>query len=196
MVRRFRPSRACRCCQTGVRLSIVPTRDAPRFACPVQVEGPTHFFLLAVWSKTDLHYRYVEAVHRAVDCYSDLIAEQPAIIIGDFNSNRLWDYKRPPDQNHTGLVRKLAAMGIVSAYHDFFSEDHGSETRPTLYFRKSQRQTYHIDYCFLPTAWRAYMRSVELGSYNDWIASSDHVPLCVDLELPKSHRRTARAGAV
>jgi exodeoxyribonuclease-3 len=131
-----------------------------------------------------------------VDCYSDLITKQPSVIIGDFNSNRLWDYKRPPDLNHTGLVRKLEAMGISSAYHDYFSEEHGAETRPTLYFRKSQQQTYHIDYCFLPTSWRSHMRSVEVGSYNDWISSSDHVPLCVELDIPRSHRRTARAGAV
>jgi hypothetical protein len=45
------------------RLSLVSTRDVPRFAWPVQVDGPISFFLLAVWSKTDFNFRYVKAVH-------------------------------------------------------------------------------------------------------------------------------------
>ena len=121
-------------CATGdYRICPGPQRDVPRYTVAIQVNGPISFLLLAVWTKTDEQYRYVKSVIRAVECYRDLIIEQPTVIIGDFNSNKIWDYKRPPDQNHSGLVRNLVGLGLVSAYHEFHREPQGSETRPTLY---------------------------------------------------------------
>ena len=173
------------CAADGYRISPVPQREeVPRYTVPVQVDGPISFLLLAVWSKTDLHYRYVKAVIRAVECYRDLILAQPTVLIGDFNSNRIWDYKRSPDQNHSGLVRNLAALGLVSVYHEFHGEAQGSETRATLYLLKKKTRPYHIDYCFIPQGWLPYLRSVEVGSYAAWSQFSDHAPLLVDLRLP------------
>jgi len=134
----------------GYRISSLPSREAPRYTIPVQVAGPLSFLLLAVWSKTDLNFRYVKGIIRAVDCYREMIAAQHTIIVGDFNSNRIWDYKRPSDQNHSGLVRNLEALGLVSAYHRFHGEEQGAETRPTLHLLKKRTRPYHIDYCFIP----------------------------------------------
>ena len=168
----------------GYRISPIPQREAPRYAVPIQVDGPVRFFMLAVWSKTDLHYRYVKAVIRALECYRDLILAQPTVLIGDFNSNRIWDYKRPPAQNHSGLVRNLDDLGLVSAYHEFHGEAQGLETRATLYLLKKKARPYHIDYCFIPRIWLPYLRSVEVGTYEAWSPSSDHAPLLVDLDMP------------
>lgn len=60
----------------------------------------------------------------------------PGVVAGDFNSNTIWDYKRPAGQNHSGLVRQLASLGLVSAYHHFFREAHGAESQPTLYLQR------------------------------------------------------------
>src|SRR5205085_12581065 len=117
----------------GYGLAPLPTREVPRFVIPVQVTGPVSFLLLAVWAKTDLDYRYVRAVIRGVECYSDLIAAQPTVIVGDFNSNKIWDYKRASHLSHSALVRKLASLGLVSAYHRFFGEEQGAESRPTIH---------------------------------------------------------------
>ena len=59
---------------SGYRISPLPAREVPRYTVAVQVIGPTSFLLLAVWSKTDLHFRYVKGIIRAVECYADLIS--------------------------------------------------------------------------------------------------------------------------
>jgi hypothetical protein len=171
---------------SGYRISTVPVREVPRYTVPIQVTGPTSFLLLAVWAKTDLHFRYVKGIIRGVECYADLIAAQPTIIAGDFNSSKIWDYKRPSHLNHSGLVRNLAALGLVSAYHHFHGEEQGAESRPTLHMLKNQGRPYHIDYCFVPKSWAAHIKSVDLGAYEAWVRFSDHCPLVVDMALPEA----------
>jgi hypothetical protein len=151
------------------RIAPIPPRDVPRYAFPVQFEEPVRFLLLVVWSKTDAHYRYVKAVIRAVECYRDLIAAQPTMLVGDFNSNTIWDYRRRPEESHSGLVRQLSAFNMTSAYHSFYGEPHSAETRATLYLRKKKQSPYHIDYCFIPDAWLSSLCSIEVGTYEDWI---------------------------
>jgi endonuclease/exonuclease/phosphatase family metal-dependent hydrolase len=106
------------------------------------------------------------------------------VVAGDFNSNTIWDYKRPAGQNHSGLVRQLASLGLVSAYHHFFREAHGAESQPTLYLQRNPLKPYHIDYCFIPEAWRIHLSRVEIGSGDIWAAQSDHRPLVIDVDLP------------
>ena len=139
-----------------------------------------------MWAKTDLNYRYVKAVIRGVECYSDIILVQPTVIVGDFNSNKIWDYKRRSNLSHSALVQNLASMGLVSAYHRFFGEDQGAESRPTIYLLKKRERPYHIDYCFIPEPWVPSMTSVEVGRYETWIAASDHCPLVVDIAPPRA----------
>ena len=58
----------------GYRVSSLPSLEVPRYTIPVQVTGPLSFLLLAVWSKTDLNFRYVKGIIRSVDCYREMIA--------------------------------------------------------------------------------------------------------------------------
>ena len=108
---------------------------------------------------------------------------KPVILCGDFNSNKLWDDHRKTG-NHSAVVRLLEKRGLLSAYHHFFSEPQGHETRPTYYFWHRKTRGYHIDYVFLPRAWASRIQSVQVGPHSDWSHLSDHVPLCVDLTLP------------
>jgi hypothetical protein len=169
---------------SGYSVSTIPVREVPRYTVPIQVTGPMSFLLLAVWAKTDLNFHYVKGIIRGVECYADLIAAQPTVIAGDFNSNKIWDYKRPSHLNHSGLVRNLDALGLVSAYHHFHGEEQGAESSPTLHMLKDRGRPYHIDYCFVPKSWTAHIRSVDIGTYEAWIKYSDHCPLVVDLALP------------
>ena len=165
----------------GYRLSPAPIREAPRYCFPVRVSGPSSFLLLAVWAKTDPQYEYVKAVIRAVDVYADMIVAEPTVLIGDFNSNAQWDHKRSSDKGHTALVRQLGALRMVSAYHSFLKLEHGAEMHPTLYMLKKADRPYHIDYCFVPERWASHVRTVVVGTYDDWISFSDHCPLTVDI---------------
>lgn len=171
----------------GYRVKALPSAPGvPRFTFPVQVSGPETFLILAVWSQRGPEYPYVEAVIRAVELYRESICSQSTVVIGDFNSNAIWDGKRPPSRSHSGLVQLLSALGLVSSYHSFFGEAHGAETRPTHYFQWNERKPYHIDYCFIPAQWLPRLDRVHVGSYLEWKNSSDHRPLTVDLASPRA----------
>ena len=144
---------------------------------------------------------------RAIQIYSHLIERTPTVVIGDFNSNAIWDSWHPPDLNHSALVRLLADLGLVSSYHHYHREVHGAETRPTFYLRRDKQRPYHIDYCFVPESWAPHIQSVQIGSDDDWQKHSDHRPLLVHLNLAEQldakdeglecispRRRDVRAG--
>ena len=138
------------------RIRRLPIADqVPHYAFPVEFTGPTSFSLLAVWSKGRQTFPYVEAVVRAADLYRALFESGPTVLIGDLNSNAIWDTLHSKDQNHSALIRLLSQLGLVSAYHFFFGEAQGLETRPTYYFHWKESRPYHIDYCFVPETWAA-----------------------------------------
>ena len=153
----------------------------PRYAIPVEVAGPTNFLLIAVWSKGGQASPYVEAVVRAVKLYRKLFAQYPTVLAGDLNSNAIWDSNHAADLNHSGLVKMLSELGLVSGYHFFHREAHGEEKQPTYYFQWKKQRPFHIDYCFIPKIWARRVQRVEVGSYADWKDRSDHRPLLVEI---------------
>lgn len=167
----------------GYHLRALPTADnVPKFVFPVEVVGPEKFLLLVVWSKGKQPFRYVMGVVKAVEAYRHLIERSPTVLIGDLNSNAIWDTWHPPHLNHTALINSLSNLGLVSSYHTFFDEPHGAETRPTCFLLWKEDRPYHIDYCFVPRAWIPRIQRIEVGSYGAWKEHSDHRPLLVELE--------------
>jgi hypothetical protein len=164
-------------------LPVLP--DAPKFVIPVSVSGPRDFTMFAVWTLGKQPYRYVEAAAKAVDMYRGEIAASPTVMIGDFNSNTIWDATHPREFNHSSLVRRLHELKLVSAYHYYRDEEHGHESQPTFFLHWKKARPYHIDYCFLPEAWAKCIRHVEVGSFEDWNAFSDHRPLLVEIDDAK-----------
>jgi exodeoxyribonuclease-3 len=166
----------------GFRLTaLAPLPDVPKFMVPVRVSGQLDFTLFAVWAKRNPTFPYVEGVVRAVQLYRELISGSATVLLGDFNSNRIWDREHPADASHSALVAQLGSMGLVSAYHAFHDEPHGAESLPTHYFRWSEKRPFHIDYCFLPDAWKNRITQVEVGSFDEWQPFSDHRPVIVDI---------------
>jgi endonuclease/exonuclease/phosphatase family metal-dependent hydrolase len=100
------------------------------------------------------------------------------VICGDFNSNAIFDHARKK-RNHTAVVAMLEQRNLLSAYHAFFSEEHGEETKATHYFWHRKSRPFHIDYVFLPRQWIPTAK-VAVGTYRKWRSLSDHVPLIVD----------------
>ena len=162
----------------GYRLRRLPIAiDVPNFTIPIEITGPTNCVLLVVWAKPSRGFRYVEAVVRAVDLYSPIIAQSATLLIGDLNSNQIWDSSHSVTSNHSALVRKLSALGMVSCYHAYFDEEHGAETTPTFNLHRKQERPYHIDFCFAPVSWIPRLRSVQIGSFEEWKQLSDHRPV-------------------
>jgi len=97
------------------------------------------------------------------------------IILGDFNSNSIWD---KPDRwwNHSDVITELEALGLQSQYHHVYKEVQGAETKPTFFLQRNQQKRYHIDYVF--TSMDLIERcDLQVGEHDDWILTSDHVPL-------------------
>lgn len=156
-------------------------RDLPRWIHPLKVSGPEEFVLWAVWACNVGVDRYVEGIHRAVDGGKRLFGRGPNVMLGDFNSNSIWDHQHDPEMSHSGLVRKLDRLGLASSYHVHFDEKHGAESRPTFFEYRHAHRPYHIDYCFLPHAWARRIERVTVGAHAEWAKTSDHMPLVVDL---------------
>lgn len=99
-----------------------------------------------------------------------------AIIAGDFNSNVIWD-KWDRWWNHTDVVRELEELGIESIYHSYFKETPGKESRSTFYLQKKLSKSYHIDYVFASTVFHSKVKQFEIGSTEEWLIKSDHMPI-------------------
>jgi endonuclease/exonuclease/phosphatase family metal-dependent hydrolase len=94
---------------------------------------------------------YGRTLLKGLQAYKGLLADGPAVVAGDFNSNAIWD-RENPGANHSMAVELLAGCDLVSAYHEFFDEPHGQENheRATHYHGWKSDRPFHIDYCFVP----------------------------------------------
>ena len=101
-----------------------------------------------------------------------------SLILGDFNNSVIWD-KRKGTNNFADIAGRLGEKGFKSAYHEFSGEAYGQESESTFYHTKKRDKSYHIDYCFYPS--RVDLVDVQIGTYEDWIEHSDHVPVIVDI---------------
>ena len=152
---------------------------------PIAVTGGGQdFTLLATWAmdnKENHEARYIGQVWLAINYYKDILGNS-TIIIGDFNSNKIWDYKDRVG-THSDVVNKLADKIINSVYHRYFDIEQGSEKHPTFFLHKKIFKPYHIDYCFASKDLIDKLQSVEVGEYDFWIQYSDHVPVIVNFDL-------------
>lgn len=164
---------------------VMPVPDAvnlPKYFVPLVVEGPQSFQLISVWAMNIGQDKYIRGLVRAVDLWADRIAVHPTVIAGDFNANALWDDDHPADRNFSALAHRLGDLGLVSAYHSFFSEPFGQESRPTFHLYKHAGKPMHLDYCFIPRKWLPRLRDVTVGGWGEWGKSSDHMPVGVEIE--------------
>jgi exonuclease III len=146
--------------------------------------GQFDFTLFVIWANNpaDPDGSYITQIWKAITYYGPLLTERPTILMGDFNSNVIWD-KKHRSSNHSNVVEFLETKNIFSTYHFHYQESQGQETRPTLFMYRHQDKPYHIDYCFASADFIDKLKDVEVGRYNDWKQCSDHVPLSVSFDL-------------
>lgn len=170
---------------SGWRVEAAPrSPEVPDSVYPVQLLGGEVIHALGVW--TQQRPTHVRAAANALDAYRYFMTgDHPVIMVGDFNSHWRWDSSS--SVNHSHFVGRLRdEFGLVSAYHAFYGVEPGEE-QPTLYWQWRQHQPYHVDYCFIPESWLPGLRSVSVGTWEDWEGLSDHRPLVVDVdESPSS----------
>jgi endonuclease/exonuclease/phosphatase family metal-dependent hydrolase len=156
----------------------------PRWAGKLVIDGPTSIELFPVWACKSNRpaAEYIEQVHLLLDIIEQTSLSPFTIVVGDFNSNSKWDGDYGL-HSHSAAVDRFRKLGLESAYHVFSGERQGAERRPTLWFRKNKETAYHIDYAFLSPSLLSKLRGVTVGRRGDWLSSSDHAPVLVDLDL-------------
>ena len=164
------------------RLKLLKTHNPDlRMIVPIAVTGGKYSFTLyAIWANNpgDPDGQYVEQVWKAIQHYDDHLSNEKTILIGDFNSNTIWD-KKYREGNHSDVVKVLENKGIFSSYHLFHKQIQGKEMHPTLYMYRHQDKPYHIDYCFVSKDIARKIKSVDIGDFKFWSKHSDHVPVIV-----------------
>ncbi|MGH2564890.1 MAG: hypothetical protein ACRDE5_10265 [Ginsengibacter sp.] len=156
-----------------------------RMIVPIGVSnGNFGFTLYAIWANNpdDSDGQYVEQVWKALHHYNNYLANKQTILVGDFNSNTIWDRKNRVG-NHSNVVKYLEEKGIYSSYHLYHKQIQGKEQHPTLYMYRHKDKSYHIDYCFISEDFVKKLQSVEIGEYDFWKQYSDHVPVIVTLDF-------------
>lgn len=137
--------------------------------------------LFAIWAmdnKENKAKSYIGQVWDALQFYENIIT-QNVILIGDFNSNKMWDKMRKKG-NHTDVVNFLRDKKIVSLYHHLNNIDHGNEKDPTLFLLKNKAKQYHMDYCFSSINMISEKTNIRVGKHNEWIRKSDHMPIWIN----------------
>jgi len=152
---------------------------------PIAVSGgDIDFTLFAIWANNpqDKGYQYVGQIWKAIHHYEHLIKPEKTILIGDFNSNSIWDKPRRVG-NHTHMVEKLSLKQIKSVYHQHFDQTHGSELHPTFNLYKNADKPYHLDYCFVSQDIMSKLTGMHIGKYDEWKKYSDHLPMIIDFNF-------------
>lgn len=113
---------------TGLQIEPADTNDHEEsFRRYRATANGTEFQVVVLWTwPTDdpdrsLHYR--QAIDGAVR-FRDWISAVPTIVLGDFNDNASFKKTAVPE-----LAEKMAAAGLISAYHFWTGEEFGHETR-------------------------------------------------------------------
>jgi len=145
--------------------------------------GKLDFLLFAIWANNpvDKNNKYIEQVWRAINFY-DQIINSSTIIIGDFNSNKIWDRKHRKG-NHSDVVDFLAGKNIHSIYHTLLNQEQGKESQPTFFLQRNKYKPYHIDYCFASNNIIERIQKFEIGKYESWIIHSDHLPVVANFDI-------------
>lgn len=136
--------------------------------------------VIAVWAcvKTPT-FRYVRVTHAALDHFDGFIRAAPTVMVGDFNSNTIWD-KKHGMLGHTQMTARLDALGVRSLYHEQRGEDHGEESVDTWYMYRDRTRGYHLDYAYLSDRLHPGA-SLAIGDPDAWLPHSDHMPLTLDV---------------
>lgn len=142
---------------------------------PFSIDGLN---VIALWAhQLDRELRYVRVTHEIVDRHAEFLSGGNALLMGDFNSNTVWD-RAHPGRNHSMLVGKLTGLGLSSVYHRDGVNDQGAEPTKTYFHTRNLRFGHHIDYAFLSDGIPADLR---VGVSEDWLGHSDHMPLILDV---------------
>lgn len=154
----------------GIRVNDWPFYCLRHF---VSVRVNDDFDLLGVWASPPYIEEYY--VYQAINIER---YNRDTVIIGDFNSNAIWD-KKNKQRNHSAVVKILSEKNLISAYHYMTGEEQGKESKATFCMYGHRDKPYHIDHCFLAAE---RIRDFQVLEANEWLRYSDHMPLVLEID--------------
>jgi len=152
-----------------------------RYIIPLILHTTPKVQLFVIWAmphKNSPTKSYVGQTWAAVHYYHKEL-NKPSILIGDFNSNSIWDKSRK-NGNHSELVEFLNQKNIYSLYHKQNKEQHGHEHTPTQFMYRHLDKPYHLDYCFASKLLISQQTIIRIGDPDMWLSKSDHMPLFIN----------------
>ena len=154
-----------------------------RYAIPVTTDGSVD--VLGVWAMNDEKHperRYIGQVYTALQDHREFLNHN-TVVVGDFNWNLMWDksLKSPLCGNFDDTVDILYSCGLHSSYHTLNDTNFGNESIPTFFMHKKRDREYHIDYIFIPDRAVESVAEFSIGSYENWIDASDHMPIMIEM---------------
>jgi exodeoxyribonuclease-3 len=152
---------------------------------PLEVSNDSFAFnLFAIWANNpaDKGFQYVGQIWKALAHYDALFSNNHSVLMGDFNSNTIWD-KPKRKGNHSHVVEHLQKLGIDSCYHRYFKQEQGKEKLHTQYMYRHSDKPYHLDYCFASSHFTERLHAVQVGRHKTWSRYSDHTPLIVSFNM-------------
>lgn len=165
----------------GHKIEILDWPDAAAsLFLPVLINGTMQ--LIGVWTQhaKPASMSYVGQFWHYLQANRERLNET-SILIGDFNSNTIWDKPRGL-WSHSICVADLADREIVSLYHKVHNECQGQETRPTFYLHRNVEKPFHIDYAFVHESMLLNTKpNFWMGAPADWLQHSDHMPIWFDV---------------
>jgi endonuclease/exonuclease/phosphatase family metal-dependent hydrolase len=164
------------------RLSPPEAESPSRSSClAARVEGVRPLHVVGIWAQDSRDY--AGDVLQSLERYRKVIEAGPVVVLGDFNSGVALTTPPQMTRRHDALTSRMESLGLVSAYHRAYGVPHGSEQHATYYHQRHQSEPWHIDFCFVPRRWADGLTSVEVGTFDDWSAHSDHRPILVSLRI-------------
>lgn len=157
-----------------------------KYALPVVITPPEgtgqKFLLVGVWAsvvKENHDWDYIGQMCEFMERYRANFDDN-SILIGDLNSNMLWNSYYQKAHNYSRFLELMAENGLVSVYHQLEKCAQGQEKIPTSYYHRDPKRGFHIDYAFMSPK-----RIEELGKFEiagkKWLEWSDHVPLLLEI---------------
>lgn len=168
---------------TDFKIKLLPYHNPDfKWILPLKISNSTEkLTVFAIWANNpkDKNFEYVGQIWKALNHYEAKIKRKNTFLIGDFNSNTIWDKPRRAG-NHSTIVDILAKKKIHSTYHAYFKSEQGQEPHPTFFLYRHLDKPYHLDYCFASNDWLKKLKKVDVGAFDNWVNASDHVPLIVE----------------
>lgn len=149
-----------------------------KYFLPIRTDD---YVLVGCWCHAgdDHMFRYIGQLWKYLLLNKQHI-DSKTLFIGDFNANKIWDYKHGW-WNFSTVNKLFNEKELNSFYHFITQESFGEEKNPTFYLQRNKLKPYHIDYSYGNLELLSDFKILSIPK-NDKKELSDHCPLYIEIK--------------